>query len=73
MTTATIRELPDGYTDQHDSDVWNVGHVFRWSNLYDTWLYCGVITVKPNATIKDAYEDFMAEPIYPNCDVFFAE
>jgi hypothetical protein len=69
-----IRELPDGYTDQHDSNTWNVGHVFRWSNLYEDWLNCDVwLTVKPNVTIKDAYEDFMDEPMWPGYAVFFVK
>ena len=68
----TKRELPDGYTDQHDSDVWNVGHVFRWSDVYGAWLDCDIrLTVKPNMPIRDAFEARMAEPMWSEYAVFF--
>ncbi len=72
MMTETIRELPDGYTDQHDSTIWNVGHVFSWSNVYEAWLDCnGQLTVKPNMTVRDAFENFMDHPMWDNYAVFF--
>jgi hypothetical protein len=65
-------ELPTGYTDQHDSSIWNVGEVFMWSNVYECWLDCKIrLTVKPNMTIEDAFEARMDEPMWSEYSVFF--
>ena len=72
MTTATLRELPDGYTDKYDSDVWNVGELFSWSEVYDCWLECNIrLTIHPNMTIKDAFEIVMGCPMWDGYAVFF--
>jgi hypothetical protein len=69
--TAT-RELPTGYTDHHDSSKWNVGEVFSWSDVYKCWLACEVtVTVKPDMTIKEAFEDRMNHPMWYGYAVFF--
>jgi len=72
MSIASIRELPDGYTDEHDSTVWNIGYVFMWSDVYDAWLDCGVqLAVKPDMTVREAFEDYMDEPMWPGYSIFF--
>lgn len=66
------RPIPDGYTDQHDSTTWNVGFVFRWSNVCAMWLdWSGQLTIKPGMTIGQAYEDQIGEPMPADCGVFF--
>jgi len=68
----TIRPIPDGYTDDHDSTLWNVGHVFMWSDVYDAWLDCEIqLTVKPDMTVKEAFEDYMGEPMWREYTIFF--
>jgi len=70
--TTTTKPIPDGYTDQWDRTVWNVGHVFRWSEVYSAWLDCNVrLSVKPNMTLEQAYEGRMDEPMWPDYAVFF--
>jgi hypothetical protein len=72
MPNTAIRELPDGYTDQHDSSAWNVGEVFSWSNVYKCWLDHEVrLTVKPDMTIEDAFEARMDRPMFKDDAVFF--
>ena len=67
-----MRPIPNGYTDQHDSDVWNVGEVFRWSDVYECWLECGVrMTIKPNVPIDIAFEDCMGHSMWFDYAVFF--
>ncbi len=59
-----IRELPEGYTDQHDSNAWNVGEVFRWSDVWEDWLDCKVrLTIEPNMSVSDAFEARMDHPL----------
>ena len=67
------RVIPDGFSDQFDSTIWNVGFVFRYSEVFDTCLDCGVsLSVKPNMTIADAFADRMEEPMSDDYAVFFA-
>jgi hypothetical protein len=74
MPNATTRPIPDGYTDQYDSIAWNVGHVFRWSDVYEAWLDCErVVTVKPGMTPDEAFEARMDHPMWPDYSIFFAE
>ena len=70
----TRSEPPDGFTEKWDSNTWNVGFVFRWSDVFETWLDCCVIlTIKPNQTLPDAFETRMNEPMWDDYDIFFAE
>jgi hypothetical protein len=65
---------PDGYTEEFDKSTWNVGHVFRYSAVYDAWLDCEIrLTVKPNVTIGEAFADFMGEPMWADYNIFFVE
>ena len=66
------KPIPDGYTNQWDRAIWNVGHVFLWSEVYSVWLDCNVrLTVKPDTTLEQAYEDRMGEPMWSDYAVFF--
>jgi len=67
------RAIPDGYTDQYDSTIWNVGHVFRYSDVYDGWLDCNIrLSIKPDESIVDAYTAYTDEPMFDVYSVFFA-
>ena len=66
------RPFPDGYTEDHDSSVWNVGEVFSWSEVHECWLDCNVrLTIKPNVPIALAFEDLMGCPMWDDYAVFF--
>ena len=74
MMDATTAPAPDGYTDEYDYTAWNVGHVFRWSDVYEAWLDCEVrLTVRPNMTIEHAFVARMNHPMWNAYAVFFAE
>lgn len=67
------RPVPTGYTLSYNPDIWNVGHVFRWSNVYcaylkDTGL---LLTVKPNESLDEAYERVHGYSIPYNTEIFF--
>ena len=64
---------PDGYTKEWDFTLWNVGHVFRWSDVYEAWLECGRCTVKPGQTLGEAFEAWADHPMWLDYAVFFAE
>lgn len=73
MTIVMDRPMPDGYTEDYDSTVWNAGFVYRWSEVYEAWLDCErVITVKPGQSVFDAFEDRMDCPLWDGYAVFFA-
>ena len=71
----TNRTPPEGYTRSYNPDMWNVGHVFRWSNVYDCWLDCELrLTVKPQDTLQDAYFRVVDETLWRGVlEVFFNE
>jgi hypothetical protein len=72
MLNATTAAPPDGYTEDYDCQLWNVGHVFRWSDVYEAWLDCEVrLTIKPNMPISEAFEDRMDHPLWKDYAVFF--
>lgn len=48
---------PDGYTEDHDSTVWNVGFVFWYSRVYEDWLQDAVISVRPGQSGTEALEE----------------
>ena len=73
MTPVSNRPVPDGYTEDWNSEHWNVGIVFRWSRVYDAWLECGRCTVKPGQTLSEAYEAWADEPMWTDYTIFFAE
>mgnify|MGYP006292889383 CR=1 FL=1 len=71
-TDCPARPVPDGWTDQWDSTLWNAGRVFRWSDVYEAWLDCQVsVTVKPLESIDTAFERRMDHPMYLDYAVFF--
>ena len=70
----TARSTPDGFTSEHDSTLWNVGHVFRWSSVFDCWLDESVrISIKPHEAIADSFRRHIDEPMWPEYAVFFAD
>jgi hypothetical protein len=67
------RIIPDGFSDQFDSTIWNVGFVFRYSGVIDMWLDCNIgLTVKPDMSVEDAYEAHTGDTMSDDYNVFFA-
>ena len=56
-----FRQPPLGYTEDRDASVWNVGFVYRWSDVYDAWMESGRCTVKPDQTCREAFEDSLVD------------
>lgn len=73
MTPLTKREVPDGFTTEWDNTTWNVGFTFQWSEVYQGYLRCGQITVKPGDTLSEAFERVIGEPMWPEYEIFFVE
>jgi len=66
------RPIPDGFTNQWNPLVWNAGFVYRWSDVYSCWLDCeDMVTVKPNMTLDQAFEDRMDHPMWLDYAIFF--
>ena len=69
-----LNSVPDGYTFEHDDTIWNVGHVFRWSDVYNDYLDCGIrLSIRPEQTIAEVYEREVGEPMFNEYDVFFVK
>jgi hypothetical protein len=67
-------QTPDGFTDHHDADIWNVGHVFRWSEFSECYLCLShFISVKPGETGREAYERETGEPLFDKHVFYVAE
>lgn len=64
---------PDGYTENHDSTVWNVGFVFWYSNVYEAWLEDAVISVRPGQTGSEALEERTDYSEWAGYKVFYSE
>jgi hypothetical protein len=75
MSDIREKTVPDGFQLDWDKDSWNVGHVFRWSPVFECYLKDGtLITVKPGDTLPEAFERVMEHPMFPgDWDVFFVE
>jgi hypothetical protein len=66
------REPPDGFVDAYVSELWQVGHVFSWSQFYECWLNREYrISVKPGETGREAYERETGESYFTNDDFVF--
>jgi len=68
-----FRQPPLGYTEDRDASVWNVGFVYRWSDVYDAWMESGRCTVKPDQTCREAFEDWAGHPMGLYYSIFFNE
>lgn len=71
MTPLSNRPIPDGFTEEWDSTLWNVGIVFFWSEVFETWLEHGRCTVKPGQSLCEAYEVWADEPMGSEYSIFF--
>ena len=72
MTSVSNRPVPDGYTEEWDDTVWNVGYVFQWSAVYEAWLDHRIrLTVKPGQSLCEAFEAHMDEPMWNEYTIFF--
>lgn len=73
MEISKLRPIPDGYCLEWDDTIWNVGHVFRWSPVYEMFLQCRNITVKPKQTLAEAFEAAYNHPMWNDYEVFFVK
>ena len=68
------RENPADMVEAMPSDQWQVGHVFRWSELYVCWLYTGLaIAINPHEVPRDAYHNEVGEPCWSEYGIFVEE
>ena len=66
-------DIPSGFTDEHDSAIWSVGHVFTWSPVFGKYVNLShTITVKPGETTHEAYQRRPHDRPLENYHVFFA-
>ena len=73
MTTPiSKRPVPTGFQLEYDASIWNVGHVFRWSEAYQNYLADGVISMRPDESIDEAFARAYDMPQWPEYEVFFA-
>jgi|TARA_R110002051_G_C8688399_1_gene492694 hypothetical protein len=72
MTPITSRDLPDGMTLDFDNTTWNIGHAYRWSEIYQSYMWHGTLTVKPGQSLVEAWDHRYDEPMWPDYEVFFS-
>jgi hypothetical protein len=72
MTSITKRPVPEGYSQDWDQSIWNVGVVFEWSKYYKKFLLRGRISLKPGETLVECLErhDYRTNGDF---EVFFVE
>ena len=71
MTPITKRELPNGYQLDWDDTIWNVGHVFSWSEPFNGWVDVGTVTVRPGQTLPEAFLDASGVEMSKDMEIFF--
>ena len=71
MKPVTSREIPEGYQLDWNNQIWSVGHVFRWSEMYDCYLNEGMVTVRPGDSLPQAFERVFDMPYTSEYEVFF--
>jgi hypothetical protein len=73
--TATTAEPPEGFIEDWNDSIWNVGFVFMWSPVYDDWLSDGRITVKPGDTLPEAWDRARPDQLFTPKDfnIFFTD
>lgn len=65
------RPIPDGFQLDWDTSIWNVGHVFQWSEVWKKFACIGTVTVKPNEDIAQSLERLDYDPLNSDIEVFF--
>ena len=57
------RPIPHGYQLEWNSDLWNVGYLFSWSEVFEAYVlqsgaefYGGAVTVRPGETVVDTLQ-----------------
>lgn len=55
MSDIRERTIPGGFTLDYNPKIWNAGHVFIWSVVYESFVRDGMITVKPGDNLPEAY------------------
>lgn len=73
MTPLSQRPVPEGFTLEWDKSAWNVGFVFMWSEVYQCYMKKGMLTVKPEQTLAEAYEVWADEPMFSENEIFFSD
>ena len=73
--TALTADPPEGFIEEWDNSIWNVGFVFRWSSVYEAWLADGMISVRPNDTLAQAWDRDRPNELFTTNDfnIFFSE
>jgi len=70
-TPITSRDLPDGMKLDFDNTAWNIGHAYRWSEIYQSYMWYGTLTVKPGQSLAEAWDNRYDEPMWPDYEIFF--
>jgi len=73
MTPITKRPIPDGMQLDWDQEVWNAGHAYKWSEFYEEYMECGMLTVKPKQSLADAWYARFDEPMFGDGEIFFVK
>lgn len=71
MRPVTSREIPEGYALSWNDQIWNVGYVFMWSEVYDCYLEHGRITIRPNDSLAESFERGYDMPMTTEYEIFF--
>ena len=72
-TSLTNRPIPDGFQLDWDSKVWNVGHVFVWSEFFKTYTQSNSnISIKPGETLAAAFKRHCGIDLTNDYEIFFA-
>jgi hypothetical protein len=71
MKPITSRPIPEGFTLEWDNTIWNVGHTFQWSDVFQQYMKQGTIAVKPGQTLPEAFQSILGEPMWPEYEIFF--
>jgi hypothetical protein len=67
-----MKNVPAGYTFEHDSDAHVVGYVYSWDDARSDWRDCNVeVPVMPDQRVDEAFQDAMGCPMWYGYAVFF--
>ena len=74
MTSVAMREAPDGMTYDYNESIWNVGHVYTWSNVFEGWLWTQIrLSIKPYENLTEAYQRETGQSLPLNTTIFFVK
>lgn len=76
---AVMHDPPQGFTHEYNPDIWNVGHVFVWSDVFAEthgvgWLQTGrMVDVKPLDNLQEAHKRKHGKYLNDNEVILFVE